>query len=282
MGPRLQLIMVLAAAAAVFSGAAAAHPTAPLGSVHAQYGPDPGQDVYVYPNADPGHPEPIVVLVHGGGWSGGDAAGVADVATELAIAGYVVFNVNYPLDSEGRPGYPMQQNSVANATIWAIAHAADYGANPALVNLFGESAGATIAARVGELLNAARPTVRTVVSLSGRMTFVDFQHHLGNVGNGFDPVNNIPKYLGCTFSYCPLAVERAASPLENVTDRAPTFLILNGQNEHIPLDQARRMAAALGRHHRDVTLTILPGTDHALQYFDLVLPEIEEFLALYG
>jgi dienelactone hydrolase len=54
------------------------------------------------PAGDTATMRPALVVVHGGGFSGGSKENIADVASEWARRGYVVFNINYRLDPGNR------------------------------------------------------------------------------------------------------------------------------------------------------------------------------------
>ena len=161
-------------------------------------------------------------------------------------------------------------------------HAREYGADPRHINLLGGSAGATLAASVAATMNARSRVVSTVISLSGRMSFVHFQRDLGSTGAGFDPAVNIPLYLGCALSSCSKQVEIDASPLAHVNKLCPAFLLLNSRHEHMPVAQARLMAEELHDHRCAVSVQIVPGTEHAFAYFDRVLPRLGRFLRSHG
>jgi acetyl esterase/lipase len=247
------------------------------------YGSGPNEILDVYRNTS-GTPEPGVVMIHGGGWSGGDKLNTASKADELAQAGYVVFNIDFPLDSSSQAGFPMEVDAVTEATRWAIRHAAHFGADPSKMNLLGGSSGATLADQAGERLNATTPgTVTGVISLSARTNFVDFEQDLGGgVSPGFDPKVNIPLYLGCSFGDCPTKVEHEASPVDHVTSACAKYLLFNSDAEDMPLDQAQEMNSALRAHDCSSALNVLAGTKHAFAYWSEVLPQIEEFLASTG
>jgi acetyl esterase len=257
-----------------------AQTTSPL---HLNYSKNAGEDMYVFKNTTP-NPEPSVILVHGGGWSAGDAKGMNTDSQELATAGYVVFNINYPLDSSSQPGYPVQENAVVAATNWVIKNGARYGADTQRVNLLGGSSGATLAIHAAERVNTTKPhTVLTATSLSGRMDFLNFEQDLGGgYDDSFNPTVNIPQYLGCSFNSCSAAEEKAASPVDHVNANCPAFLLFNSQAEDMPLDQAQKMQNVAQKHACAVTLQIVPGNNHAFAYYNQVLPQIEQFLAAYN
>jgi acetyl esterase/lipase len=99
------------------------------------------------PDGEP--PFPAVVLVHGGGWVGGDPTLMRPLARLLTENGYLTVNTAYTLAAE-TPGYPAAVDDVACAVGLARAHPDSDGS----VVVLGHSAGAHLAAVVA--LDGAR------------------------------------------------------------------------------------------------------------------------------
>jgi acetyl esterase/lipase len=93
--------------------------------------------------------EPLIVVVHGGGWVSGDKAGdsLNPVPLDLLWDGYAIASVNYRL----APGatWPAQIQDCKAAIRWLRAHANDYGYDPNRVGAYGESSGGHLAAVLG-------------------------------------------------------------------------------------------------------------------------------------
>lgn len=99
------------------------------------------------PKEGEGHP--IVVMIHGGGWKGGDKRLGASSATKaqfFVARGYVFASINYRLSPEVK--HPAHVEDVAAAIAWIHDHAKDYGGDPDLLFVMGHSAGAHLAALV--------------------------------------------------------------------------------------------------------------------------------------
>jgi acetyl esterase len=103
---------------------------------------------------------PVVVFVHGGGWSVGDLDTYDGDARNHAVgAGAVVVSVDYRLAPE-HP-YPAAVEDAWAATQWAAAHAEELGADPARLAVAGDSAGGNLAAVVAQLArDAGGPPIR--------------------------------------------------------------------------------------------------------------------------
>jgi carboxylesterase type B len=97
---------------------------------------------------------PITIIIHGGGYHGGDAKSGSEayVADFLAPAGYAVFSVNYRLAP--KYPYPYMVLDVQRAVQFIRHNAKHWEADPDRISLVGGSAGGFLSNMVG-LLNAA-------------------------------------------------------------------------------------------------------------------------------
>jgi alpha-L-fucosidase 2 len=85
-------------------------------------------------------PFPVAILVHGGGWSGGDKARDIDVLFDpLTKAGFTWFSINYRLAPKYR--WPDCFEDVQTAVRWVKANAEKYKGDPNRIALIGYSAG---------------------------------------------------------------------------------------------------------------------------------------------
>ncbi len=132
--------------------AAALPPSAVYAGVYASrdiaFGSDPRQKLDVITAADtkPGGKRPVLVFVHGGGFTGGDKHGQNSVFYDNLMAwaarnGMVGVNVNYRL-APAAP-WPAGAEDLASAVAWTRANIGRYGGDPDKVYLWGHSVGAT-------------------------------------------------------------------------------------------------------------------------------------------
>lgn len=90
---------------------------------------------------------PLIVNFHGGGFVAGDPRQSEWWTSSVAAGvGAVVVSVEYRLAPE-HP-YPAATKDCYAATVWAVEHAAELGADPARLAVMGDSAGANLAAVV--------------------------------------------------------------------------------------------------------------------------------------
>ena len=103
-------------------------------------------DVYIPEGADGA---PMIFMVHGGGWRGGDKANSGEVdnkITHWVKKGVILASTNYRTLPEADP--VTQASDVAEALLFAQKQASAWGADPAKVILMGHSAGAHLVSLV--------------------------------------------------------------------------------------------------------------------------------------
>ncbi|WP_430934987.1 alpha/beta hydrolase [Saccharicrinis sp. 156] len=111
----------------------------------------------VYYTSDISNKKPIVVYVHGGGWSIGDKASQLDNKIDLFRSlNYVFVSINYRLspfpfeiDNTSRIKYPDHNIDVADALLWIYTHIGSLGGDKNKIALLGHSAGAHLVALTG-------------------------------------------------------------------------------------------------------------------------------------
>jgi acetyl esterase/lipase len=105
-------------------------------------------------------PAPVVVFLHGGGWSVGDLDTYDGIARRHAVgADAVVVSVDYRLAPE-HP-YPAAVEDAWTATRWVAEHAGELGVDAARLAVAGDSAGGNLAAVVALLArDAGAPAIR--------------------------------------------------------------------------------------------------------------------------
>jgi acetyl esterase/lipase len=206
-------------------------------------------------------PQASILLIHGGGWTRGDKADpqYRDVCLWLAKAGYPTFSVNYRMAPAFT--FPAALEDVQSAVTWLRdpVRLGRFNLDPTRIAAFGGSAGGNLAALLGTtgtgpLSEGTR--VAAVVDLSGPVDLTG-----ADAKPGFIPTQLA--FLGCTSeSDCPDA--RAASPIFAASADDSPFFIANSTNELIPIEQARRFAAALEAARVPTTFVSVTGGLHSV------------------
>ena len=106
---------------------------------------------------------PVVIVIHGGGWTGGDKRDMLELSEYLASRGYIVANIGYRLAPEW--GFPSAQHDVAAAIEYIKNLEYTHNVDPTRIALLGRSAGGQIAMLAAYRTTA--PAIRGVVSFYG-------------------------------------------------------------------------------------------------------------------
>lgn len=110
-------------------------------------------DLYL-PTNSPG-PHPVVLRIHGGGWSGGSNQPIPSLYLTLRDQGFAIASVQYRLTSQAAMwnpapvAFPAQIHDVKGAVRWLRANAGTFNLDPARFGSCGESAGGHLSALLG-------------------------------------------------------------------------------------------------------------------------------------
>src|SRR5580658_5607510 len=110
-------------------------------------------DVYM-PTRVP-KPQPVVLYVHGGGFSMLSKETHRVMALSYARRGYLVFIINYRLGPKHL--FPAPLEDAAEALLWIRENCAYFGGDPARVAIAGESAGGNLVTALGVAASIRRP-----------------------------------------------------------------------------------------------------------------------------
>ncbi len=211
-------------------------------------------DVWTAQNTD--GPAPLVVFVHGGGWTNGskDTASGPYKATHFPQQGYAYASINYRLVPEVT--VEDEARDVAAAVASLISHADELGIDPTRVVIMGHSAGAHLVALVGtdesylRSVGLTEASLRGVIAIDGAAYDVPQQIAFGGIMHD--------RYLQA-FGTDP-ARQTALSPTFQVASpNAPAFLLPHVQRVD-GVAQADELAAALTAAETSAETASFPGT----------------------
>lgn len=260
------------AAAKLPAGAAAAHPDL-------RYGPHPERntlDLWV-PKAD--GPVPLVLWVHGGGWSAG-AKSAKNPAARLLTRGYAVAATNYRLSQHAV--YPAQLEDCKAAVRFLRANAAKYGLDPDRFGAWGSSAGGHLVALLGTTgdVNDLEGAVGDHPGVSSRVRAVcDFygptdvtrMNAQAKVKGPIDhdaPTAPEARLIGGPVQANKAKAARANPAAYATADDAP-FLVVHGDADPlVPLGQSELLRDALAKAKVPCELVVIPGGGHGGAGFD--------------
>ncbi len=215
-------------------------------------------------------PFPGVLLVHGGGWIGGNRQAFEPFAIALAKRGYVVGNIEYRLATEAK--FPGAVLDCKAAVRWLRAHADQYGYDAGRVGVCGTSAGGHLALLLGtgggvEALEGEvgdhpeeSSRVQAIVDYYGASDFI--LRSRTQPAKTEKPGGSAYGLLGGSAREQPEKAKLASAAWQ-VTEDDPPLLILHGEKDRtVLIDQAVRMRDA----YRDAGLPVeyhpLPEAGH--------------------
>lgn len=225
----------------------------------------------VAPASNPGQPLPVLVYIHGGGWSKGDKNDHAIQITHYAPS-YVGVAVNYRLtykDASGVPRnlFPAQIEDVKLAIRFLRAKAADYFLDPDRIGVWGTSAGGHLAALLGT--SAGQPALEGNGGWSNQSSavnaVVDFSGPADFTTEFADAWNSVTALLGDTACDA-AALAHSATPGTYATSSDPPFLVLHGDTDTtVPCRDSTALTRELRAAGVRVTHGLVSGAGHSLK-----------------
>ena len=219
----------------------------------------------IYRPETSGGPLPLIVWVHGGGWSGGSKQYTQAVL--FADKGYVVASIDYRLT--GVATFPAQIEDCRAAIRWLRANAAKYDIDPKRIGVWGGSAGGHLVAMLGTSAemthwdtvggNTDQSTrVQAVCDFFGPSSFL-VDEMPGRARTAESPVGRL---LGGPVDERKEEA-RQASPLTYVSADDAPFLIVHGdQDKTVSLKQSELLADALKKAGVEVTFVTVKNGGH--------------------
>ena len=201
------------------------------------YGSDPEQRLDIYSPATHASKRAGLILIHGGGWGGGDKLEFGYLGHLAAMRGIVAIAINYrPASGSPRGMWPAQINDVEAALRWVRNRISEIGIDPRHICALGSSAGGHLV-----VLSAVR-------SQGG-------SDRIACVVDDFGPVDLIKFFTGPPtgwFGETDLAKLHqmlvTASPVHFVSKETPPTLIVQGTDDTaVKPEQSEALYAALIR-----------------------------------
>ena len=255
-------------------------------------------------------PLPLVVRIHGGGFSSGDKGGeeTSTAANAILAKGYALASVNYRLS--GQAPFPAGAQDVKAAVRWLRAHAAEYGLDTDRFACWGESAGGYMVAMLGVTGDQATvfdddslgnpgvsSAVAAVVDWYGPTDLATMDSQQTAHPPAACPTSwlqhtpaNSPEGLWLGGALNTAAVSSKLSQANLVayvaTAKAlPFFIIAHGDNDcQVPWAQSQELTDALAKVGNTANLTILAGAGHADARFESTqsTPDLTLLASLFG
>jgi acetyl esterase/lipase len=207
---------------------------------------------------------PAVVIIHGGGWTGGDKAAAREfnIGTNLALRGFVALSINYVLATKEKATWPQNLQDCMTAVRWLRKNAERLQINPDRIGAIGGSAGGHLAAMLavvgpGDGLDPAGP-------------YGEFSCRVQCAVDLYGPADLTQRdriaMLGKSRAEAP-DLYRAVSPTTYVKQSTPPILIVHGTGDKtVDVKQSELFAATLKKAGAVHEMVIVEGAPHS---FDL-------------
>jgi acetyl esterase/lipase len=223
---------------------------------------------------------PVLVLVHGGAWVGGDKRldFIPEVARCFARQGIGVVAPNYRLSPFFQ--HPAHIRDVAKAVAWTKKHISEYGGRTDQIFLLGHSAGGHLVSLLAtdeshlKDVGLRKQDIKGVITISGvyQVSDVALKSVIKNAHVKLDisvTANPFTSVFGKD-----LNVAKQASPMTHVRDGLPPFLIIRAGGELPTLSEmAEQFHSALKAKKCDVQLLKVTERNHGTVLWKATRPD---------
>lgn len=235
-------------------------------------------DVY-RPTSKPGILSPIVIYIHGGGWTALDRKAQARNLRWFADQGFLAFSPDYTLATKQLPTWNIAGPQVACALTWIAENAHRYGGDTSRIYVYGESAGGALALAASYAItsgtseftcNRKAPTIRAVAANVPAVDVTSFYKNDDAMLGDFSQ-SIVKQYLGGSPEDYPERV-RFVAPSTYITPQAPPTLLFLSSNDHlVPIEGAEQFIVQAEQAGIDVRAIRFPYGDHSLstQYYSI-------------
>ncbi|MBX2921414.1 MAG: alpha/beta hydrolase [Chitinophagaceae bacterium] len=232
-------------------------PLAEISIIDTAYGTDQQQKMDIYLPAGRNDRTKTIVLIHGGGWTGGSKADLTVAIPEIKkyFPGYAIANINYRLASNGTTHlFPAQENDVKAAINFLAENSDEFHIAKDMV-LTGFSAGAHLALLHG-YKNDPEKYIKAIVDFFGPTDLTVF----GNLSAVQQLI--LLSVTGKSYEADP-EIYAQSSPVKFITAQSPPTIVLQGGADPlVPPSQADLLIEKLQENNVIHQLVFYPGEAH--------------------
>lgn len=248
------------------------------------------QRLDVYAPKEGARHAPVLLQVHGGGWTIGNKRHQAlPLLYHMAAHGWVCVSANYRLSPTAT--FPDHLVDLKRALAWIRENIASYGGDPWYVAATGGSAGGHLSAMLALTANdpeyqpgfeSVDTAIRACVPFYG---VYDFSNAFGlQAQQGMDGF--LERYVMKRSLASEPDAFRRASPMHRIHPDVPPFFVIHGSHDSLAaVEEAREFAKRLREVSKSpVAYAEIPGAQHAFEVFhslrtSYVVAAVERFLA---
>ena len=234
-----------------------------------QYGEANGQKLLLDAHVPDGDgPFPVAIIIHGGGWMGGDKE--TDIVPVLApyATNFTWFTVGYRLAPTNR--WPACFDDVQTAVRWVKQHATEYKGDPDRIALLGYSAGGHLATLAGVLADSDT-RVQAIVGMAPPTDLVYDNERRGGLSPsmlalfGFNSTN---------INEARKAMLAQDSARARVKPGLPPFLLIQGSaDKTVPYPETLSFQSALQAANVPCDMIVITNGQHRIADWDQFHPD---------
>jgi acetyl esterase/lipase len=213
-------------------------------------------------------PLPLIIYIHGGGWSAGSKEYVLPQDFHFLEKGYAIASVEYRFSNKAI--FPAQIKDCKAAVRFLRSNAKKYNLDANHFGAWGDSAGGHLAALLGMTSNSrafgekdqkVSDSVQAVCDWFGPTDLTRFAPD-PNSKQTQAVYDVMSKLIGGPISE-KMSVAKSASPVTYINPQCPPFLIIHGTNDNlVPLAQSQLLYDGLKKAGVPVELKIIPDSGH--------------------
>ncbi len=217
--------------------------------------------------------DPFVLVIHGGGWTGGKREDMVAICEQLAKVGIASATVSYRLAPQSK--YPAQLDDVATAVRFFRSNKAKYGIRTDKIAAAGASAGGHLSL----LLGFKDTKGQKLTEYPDESSKVQYVFNLfGPTDLRFDFDKAVAGFVSLQVTgqqYDPNGeTTKSFSPINYIDSTSAEVFTIHGEADPlVPVMQAKRLDEALKLAHVKHTMRLIPGMKHEV---NMEIPEMKK------
>jgi len=230
--------------------------------------------------AGDGEPLATVIVIHGGGWQGGNKESNRRFLDMLALRGFVAVSPQYRLVPKAT--FPAQVHDVKASVRWLKANAAKYRIAADRIGAMGFSAGGHLALMLG-VTDGKDGLEGDLPPLGQNSKIQAVVNYFGPTDLDADDLPAVSKPLVDAFLGGPVKDKKKeasqASPLDLISENDAVILTFQGTKDPlVPHTQATKLADAMTAKNVRGRVSLYVGDGHGWEGIEATIVEAAEFL----
>jgi acetyl esterase/lipase len=203
---------------------------------------------------------PLIIAVHGGGWSQGDKNELTWLLNGMKQRSFAIANINYRLTLNQPDNYKMQLDDLDSAIQFALRLASTYTFNSQKIYIVGHSAGGHLAASYAYTRNTSGK-VKGAATMAAPLDLFAMNYYNPTIFNSIlEPFLGMPLYPITTTSE---QRYKNCSPQYQANSTSPPTILFHGEADFfITPDNSTKLATRLGTLGVDKRVVLYPFTFH--------------------